>query len=260
MKFAKVASNLHTNPKVFKAGRNAREVYLWALCKNAELELDGVIPASYLDPSIVTVMLHANVTDVTEGLQRSVSFGLLEALEDGSYRIAGWGDDWRPSATASERARAYRARKKQAVTAPPVTDRHVTQRDARDANAGEESRGEERREERERERRTGGVSPPAEKPRKPRREPETPLPADWKPSDAHRELAAELGVNLEREATSFRDHAETHARRAARWDAAFRLWLRKAQQFGPARPRDSSDPPTYASNPYKRLVPRTAGQ
>ena len=104
------------------------------------------------------------------------------------------------------------------------------------------------------------ASPPAEKPRKQRRTPETPLPADWQPNDAHRTLAAELGVSLEREATNFREHAAEHDRRAARWHAAFSRWLRKAEQFGHARLRDSSDPPSYASNPYKRLVPRAAGQ
>ncbi len=77
-------------------------------------------------------------------------------------------------------------------------------------------------------------------PRKSRRKPEKPLPDDWKPTARHTELALELGVSLPSEAMAFRDHAATHDRRCADWDAAFRNWLRKA------KPEPTAQPSTWA--------------
>lgn len=60
---------------------------------------------------------------------------------------------------------------------------------------------------------------------------EIPLPGDWKPTDPHRQRAVELGVDVDREAERFRAHAESHDRRAVRWNAAFTTWLLKAGDF-----------------------------
>jgi hypothetical protein len=63
---------------------------------------------------------------------------------------------------------------------------------------------------------------------KPKRKPkarELPLPADWKPTPEHRELARERGADLELQARRFRAHAEANDRRQARWNASFTQWL-----------------------------------
>jgi hypothetical protein len=57
------------------------------------------------------------------------------------------------------------------------------------------------------------------------------LPTAWAPGDAHRKIAEEEGVDLEREVVLFRDHAEGTGRIMLDWDAAFRTWLRKAREF-----------------------------
>lgn len=74
--------------------------------------------------------------------------------------------------------------------------------------------------------------------KKSRRKPERPLPASWKPNARHYEIALEKDVDIEAQATAFRNHAETHDRRARDWDAAFRTWLNKANdmQGRPSRP------------------------
>lgn len=58
---------------------------------------------------------------------------------------------------------------------------------------------------------------------------ETRLPKDWTPTANHFELAKARGVNLTAEAENFRLHAETYDRHAARWNAAFTTWLKKAK-------------------------------
>lgn len=68
---------------------------------------------------------------------------------------------------------------------------------------------------------------------KPKRKRATPtvLPDDWAPTDEHRTRAAELGVDLGREAAKFRSHAEANAREAVSWNAAFTTWLLKAPEY-----------------------------
>lgn len=58
---------------------------------------------------------------------------------------------------------------------------------------------------------------------------ETRIPKDWAPTKSHIDLARERRVNLLAEADAFRLHAETHDRHAARWNAAFTTWLKKAK-------------------------------
>lgn len=60
------------------------------------------------------------------------------------------------------------------------------------------------------------------------------LPKSWAPIPSHFALARELGVDIAREVEAFRLHAETHDRHAARWNAAFTTWLKKARPAVPA--------------------------
>lgn len=58
---------------------------------------------------------------------------------------------------------------------------------------------------------------------------ETRLPADWVPSKNHYDIGRERRLDIAAEADAFRLHAETHDRHAARWNAAFTTWLKKAK-------------------------------
>ena len=55
-----------------------------------------------------------------------------------------------------------------------------------------------------------------------------PLSPDWKPTEAHRAKAKELGLTLDYQAEIFRCHAETYARECISWNGAFNTWLTKA--------------------------------
>ncbi len=63
----------------------------------------------------------------------------------------------------------------------------------------------------------------------------TRLPKDWAPIATHFDLAKERGVDIAIEADNFRDHAEAQDRHAARWNAAFTQWLKKAKPRPQAR-------------------------
>ncbi|MGC0251531.1 hypothetical protein [Pseudactinotalea sp. Z1748] len=66
-----------------------------------------------------------------------------------------------------------------------------------------------------------------------RRRPERPLPASWVPTAKHHEFANQHGIDIDAQAIRFRNHADTHDRRARNWDAAFRTWLSKAAEGAP---------------------------
>lgn len=73
------------------------------------------------------------------------------------------------------------------------------------------------------------------------------LSDDWQPNDLHRQLAKREGVDCDREAANFRDHAEANARTQVDWDAAFRTWLRKANDFGSSK---APSKPNHHGGPY----------
>ena len=71
--------------------------------------------------------------------------------------------------------------------------------------------------------------------------------ADWKPSDAHRSQAHELGVNVDTEAVKFLDYhaAKGDEGKIKNIDAAFRNWLRNAAEYskrGASLPFDRKRP------------------
>jgi len=68
-----------------------------------------------------------------------------------------------------------------------------------------------------------------------RKAPEHPIPDDWAPTDGARRMALDLRIDCDREAARFRDHAAAHDRRCVDWHAAFRNWLRRAEELGAPR-------------------------
>lgn len=80
-------------------------------------------------------------------------------------------------------------------------------------------------------------APRAEKRRKPQRS----LPEGWKPSEDLVGFGTSRGLSradIELEAEKFVGHAQANDRRQADWDAAFRTWLIKAQEYrGASSPR-----------------------
>ncbi len=90
-----------------------------------------------------------------------------------------------------------------------------------------------------------------------RKRPATRLPDDWEPTEAHREKW-KAGIDVQREATAFRLHAEANDRRQANWNAAFSQWLLNARPSGTVhqlRPEPGSDgqiqlPPLPSKSPW----------
>jgi hypothetical protein len=63
------------------------------------------------------------------------------------------------------------------------------------------------------------------------RTPEHPIPIGWQPTEAHRERASKLGLDIDLQADLFRAHAEREERVVRNWNGAFTTWLIKAREF-----------------------------
>lgn len=90
------------------------------------------------------------------------------------------------------------------------------------------------------------------KPAKPKPR-EHPLPADWQPTDEHRDRATRLGLTLGFEAEQFRLHAQTHNRKATIWNSAFTSWLNIAGRREAERLGARASPAVVPANPEEWL-------
>lgn len=267
--WCKISSSLDNHPKIRRAGRLGREVFLFALRRNADPDnpTPGLLPAAVMEPWFIADQLMMSESEASRGVTDAVTAGLLDR-EGHAWRICGWNEDWgkRPQ-TDAERSAKYRSNQRTKhqlsdSTAPPDTDitlRHddsVTVRDGVTENharhALEESRGDKRRVEES----MLGARNARPKP-KPNRA--VVLPAGWQPTDRERGIAQETGVNCDREAEAFRDHHSAKGSRFVDWDAAFRTWLRNATKFQAGKRNNAPSPLELQLERVRMLEAEEAG-
>lgn len=129
--FAKMAADLDTNPKIRRAGRNGREVYLFVLRRVAALHAhDGRIPVSNVDPWYLHDQLQMSEAEAQEGLAACLrpwngeEPGLLE-IAGGDVVVTGWGPDWgRIPVSDRDRKRLQRERERQRALPAGDADDH----------------------------------------------------------------------------------------------------------------------------------------
>ena len=265
--FVKVAADLDSNPKVRRAGRAGREVFLFILRRTNLIERDGRCPLSNVQPWYLSDQLMMPEDEASAGVQRAIDAGLI-AIDGDHVVVCGWDDEWakRP-AEGAERTERWRNKRRVTDDASPnvtvtkcddasVTERHrpshVTTGDDANVNKshGDESDGSDQiREDQIRvdhgESATSSLgttkhdstpstepAPTAKRTRVPKAERSTALSAEWAPRSEELALAASLSVDPTREAAAFRDHHSAKGSRFVDWNAAFRTWLRNAVRFG----------------------------
>lgn len=79
----------------------------------------------------------------------------------------------------------------------------------------------------------------------PRKKPKRPIPDDWAPTDKHITYADDRDIDVDREAETYRAHAEANDRRLVDWDAGFRQWLTNAKPRSTGRPSERDSPRTF---------------
>lgn len=86
----------------------------------------------------------------------------------------------------------------------------------------------------------------------------TQRPADFRPSDAHVALAAELGIDLRAEWPKFCDYCDANAKTYKDWSAALRNWIRNARSWGTSRPTAGSTRQQADADMFERMAARAA--
>jgi uncharacterized phage protein (TIGR02220 family) len=154
--WCKVASNLDSHPKIRRGGRNAREVFLFALRRNSEPgnAQPGSVPAPEMEPWYLADQLMMTETEAADGLSRCDQVGLL--IRDGDrVAIVGWEEEWgkRPL-SGSERTAKWRKNtgardgvtpRDESVTEPSSTSVTGDGCDGSEEIRSDQKRGEEKR-------------------------------------------------------------------------------------------------------------------
>lgn len=214
--FAKLDPFFFGNRKIMRAGRNGREVFLFALCMNAQRGATGIIPSADLEPWYVAHQLAIPEADARDGVTSAVTAGLLE-INGASITIRGWDGDWsRRAKTRAEIQKDYRERGKDKAER---YDDEVTRDEQSNALP---IRGEERRSERE-----DALSHTTRS-----RDAVQALPGAWKPSPEAVRLAGSLGLDIEHERAQFCNWVKSKAKTSADWDAEFDRFLRQSRDVG----------------------------
>lgn len=217
-RWSKLDAGFIRNPKCRVAGRSGREVYIHALCVNAENAYDGRIPDGYFGANYLAHELEMTPEEACNALDAAVTANLLQ--RDGrEIVIVGWDDEEWGSGKPSDhpdrvKARVRKHREQKRSDANGVTPQSVTGNGG-NAVTPEERRGEE------------SISPRSKR--------GTQLPSDWTTKPEHSRAALEHGVDLEREAKRFRNWAQAKGQVYKDWDAAFRNWLTNDTYRGQAK-------------------------
>jgi len=103
---------LDSNPKIWRAGRAGREIFLFLLRRNALLEAHGEIPAANVDPEYLATQLQMSVTESNDGVTGAVTAGLIEISGD-VIRFVGWDETWAGPMSNAERQASFKNRHKQ---------------------------------------------------------------------------------------------------------------------------------------------------
>ena len=243
--WAKVAANLDSHPKIRRAGRNGREVFLFILRRVADLDAMGSVHASNVSIWYLCDVLQMPEADAVDGLKRAIDAGLV-TMSDDHVHVTGWDDEWakRPL-TEAERQAKRRAKTKDVTnshgdsvterdTSRDVTtsheanvtcpDSHALDKSREDKTRAEETRGEEQPRKRVAIRLVAGL-----------------LTSAWEPRPEEQTLAVKLGVDCASEADKIRDWSAANGARKVDWNAAFRNWLKRAAEDR-AKGRGSSKP------------------
>jgi len=242
MPWFKVDDSFESHPKVkaIPRPRRVKAIGLWTLAGSwsARQLTDGFVPSYMLD-ELAGTKTEANTL---------VEVDLWSAV-DGGYVFKDW-HDWQPTKAkveadreaAKERMRTARERKK--------GPRSVDVR-ANDSATPPNGSGEVRST-------PGSVTPTRPDPTRPdpstdvdvlpasadaeprakRVKRATSRPADFRPSQAHIDLAAERGVDLRSEWANFCDWTDANGKTYKDWPAALRTWIRRARptQAGGGQP------------------------
>ena len=241
--FCQVDAHLDTNPKIRKAGRNGREIFLFILRRVVIARTDGEVSLRFVDPEYLADQLMMTPNDAADGLASAVTAGLLALLSDAkTVKVVGWSKEWGYFAkTGAERqakhAAAKSAKSNEPLTATDADPSSMTSRDENDVidkNRIDHSLGvpppltlDEFKDKVDREADAAKAERTARRRSKRAKSEPAPLipwPDGWQPSANQRAYCREHGIDCDLEVKRFENYCKSKAVRYADYEAAF--WTR----------------------------------
>ncbi len=213
MAWFRVDDGFHDHPKVDDLSLEA--IGLWLLCAtwSSRHLTDGEIPFSRVvklggNRELCSELVRANMWRTSENVR--------DEGETNTYFFVNW-DDWNPTKEDVQNERK-KARQRMQKLRSKRTDQ--------EERSPEQSPNEQR---------TSPFvrNPVPSRPVPIRERRKTSLPPDWKPTDTHAQKCAQLGIDMNWEATKFKDNAEAKGLKYVNWDKAFHTWLNRSKDFQP---------------------------
>lgn len=271
--FIKLDVNYADDPKIIEVGEKSEILYVRSLCLAKRIMSDGFIADAHLP--------RFGLSGVNARARKLVAAGLWTRDDErGGYVITAWsrrnppaaGKDEKASQAAEDGIRGNHKRwhsdrgiiEPTCPLCPPSSappDDELVSGDPTEPVSGDP------------------IAPDSGTPEKPHRQsrdrvetekeskplararPKRRIDPGWQPTDDHRSLAAEVGVNCDQQAEQFRDHYIGKGEPRADWDASFRTWLRNAPKFG-GKPGGNGRPPPrtqqvsdFSQSAGERFVP-----
>lgn len=146
--YAKIDCYLDSNPKIRKAGRAGREVFMFLLRRNRLLDAHGFLPAINVDPDYLADQLMMDCHEASRGVTACCDTKLI-TVSDQNVTIIGWSDEWarEPKSDAERQADRRRKLKEAELLSKEVTFDVTNSHDANVTSHGSHVREEKKREE-----------------------------------------------------------------------------------------------------------------
>lgn len=236
MVWFKVDDTLAMHAKVLTAGNAA--MGLWVRCGSWSMQqlTDGFIPEHI-----------ARAFGNTRESNALVSVGLWHAA-DGGFMFHDWPEFQRSREQVESDRHAAAERQRNA------RERAKSRRESRGDNGVSHGPPDQTRPDQTSNTTSADADVPATSAAKPKRA--TQRPADFRPSQGHIDLAAELGIDLRAEWQQFCDHHDAKGSTYKDWPAALRTWIRNAAKFGRSRPASGTPRQQADADMFARQMAR----
>ncbi len=231
MAWFKVDDQLAFNSKVMLAGNSAMGLWVRAGSWSSAQLTAGFIP-HHMANAMANAMATACESDAL------VSAGLWDEV-DGGYQFHDWAD-FQPDAEAEKQKRKATAEARSAAGKAGAEARWGKESDGKPHGKrngkSDESHGKPHGKPMASEWQTDAPVPSRPVPTRPTpkgvvKARDISLPDSWEPTADHAARATETGLDVNREETKFRAHAEEKGRKAKSWNAAFTRWLMQAAEY-----------------------------
>ena len=251
MSWFKVDDQLAFNAKIVAAGNEAMGLWVRAGSWSAAQLTNGFIP-EHMAIAMANGMANAMANGMAKpcGADALVMAGLWDEV-DGGYQFHDWAE-FQPSAEAEKEKRKARSLAGQKGAAARWNGKTDGKRHSKPHG---KSHGKPMANECDLDAPTrpdptpttpkGVESGHAQAKPEARKKPKRPIPVDWAPTDKHITYADDRDIDVDREAETYRAHAEANDRRLVDWDAGFRQWLTNAKPRSTGRPSERDSPRTF---------------